>query len=218
MPLLSGFFVLHPGLAHAQQACQYGSTQGRVQRDGSDPWKSDLTVQRGQSFNVAGFHNGTGQFGSDVTIQVVGPNFNGFYSNGQQVWPSSAGSYTVYVNTRNQWGGGCSDQARVNVQEVKTCKYGSTQARVQPNINQPWAPWTSTTRAQGFNSGSFHDNTGRFAMDTTIRVFGNGLNGVYVANGARVIPPSTGWYRVEVRTPNQSGTACQEDAWVNVTN
>lgn len=234
LPLLSGFFVFTGDPVKAAViGCQYGSTQARVQRDITDPWKSDLTITRGQSFNVGGFHNHTGQFGHDVVIQVVGPNWANFYGNGQNVWPPFSGQYTVYVNTRDQFGGGCSEQARVNVVEpvqpvqpvqpaqpvqpqpvFSTCQYGSTQARVQQDIQHPWAQYIITTQSQGFNVGGFHNGTGQFAHDTQIQVYGSGFSGLISYNGTRILPPGTGWYLVRVSTYNQSGRDCQEDAWV----
>ncbi len=212
LPLLSGFFVA-PASVSADY-CAYKSTQARVQKDIKDPWKSEVSITKGQSFNVGGFHDGTGQFGNDVVIQVAGPNLINFYSNGQAVYPPSAGEYTVYVNTRNQSGSGCREQAKVKVTEVASCRYGSTQARVQKNIREPWAQYVSTTKQEGFNVGSFHDSTGQFAKDTKIQIYGGGFNGTLSSNGAVVLTQQSGWYRVHVSTNNQSGAGCEQDAWV----
>jgi hypothetical protein len=219
LPLFSGIFLL-PGIADAS-GCSYGSTQARVQKDITDPWKPSITITRGQSVNVGGFHNGTGQFASDVSLNVVGPGLNGYYSNGQQAYPPYAGQYQLVVRTINQSGGGCEETATINVVEPTTnteCRYGSTEARVQRNIHQPWGQTVFTTVSEGFNVGSFHNQTGQFAGDTEIRIFGNGFNGTPSVNGARVMVPSTGWYRVHVSTKNQFGPACEQDAWAFVMN
>ncbi len=218
-------FLLPSSVSAAQ--CSYGSTQARVQHNVSVPWQPSIVVGCEKSFRVGGFHNGTGQFANDVSLQVTGPNYFGaFFQNGDTVQVSSPGDYTVTVRTNNQDGGGCTEQAHVSVvcQNItpvppQQCAYGSTQARVQNNLQSPWAPNIAVGCERIFNVGSFHNGTGQFSNDTTLYVSGPGIGGYY-ANGQTVQIPSyvtQGNYSLNVTTTNQSGHACSEQANVSFT-
>ncbi len=80
--------------------CPYSSTQARVQRDISDPWKPNMSVDCGTSFRVGAFHDHTGEFAGDTQLQIVGPGFNQVLSNGGVVTTAAAGTYSVYATTR----------------------------------------------------------------------------------------------------------------------
>lgn len=101
-------------------ACRYGSTQARVQKDITDPWKPTMTVNCGSAsfvnFNVGSFHNETGQFANDTRLLVTGPNkFSKTFTNGQAVTATISGTYRLTVTTPGQSGGGCTQQASATV-------------------------------------------------------------------------------------------------------
>lgn len=194
--------------------CQYTSTQARVHKDFSDPWKESMSLQLGESFEAAGFHNNTGELGNDVVIQVSGPNVVQFVTNGQKFTPSQVGKYTVFVNTRDRFGRGCSDKATVNVTAQTTCQYGSTQARVQKDFSDPWKEVITIRRGETFNVGSFHDTTGQFASDTTLKVTNPQQNVRTYRNGSVVRALQVGLYTLNVKTKNRTGGACEASAQV----
>lgn len=221
--------------------CRYGSTQARVQRDLQDPWKPEITITHGESFNVGSFHDGTGQFAQDTLLQVQGPGMLQNFQNGNTVKPPHTGTYILYVATHDQYGSGCTEQARVIVKAKskptptvkptapptlrptplptpdQSCPYGSTQARVQHSIDHDWQQVIGIWRGGSFNVGSFHDQTGRFANDTKLVVSEHQGNfRQEYRNGERVSPPGTGWYQLKVSTPGKTGDACQQSAWVYV--
>lgn len=103
---------------------------------------------------------------------------------------------------------------------AQSCNYGSTQARVQNNINTPWSQTIQVGCDRGFNVGSFHNGTGQFANDTKINIVGpNGAGGdinTQVSNGQRVFVPSTGTYFVFVSTNGNYSGGCYDVATVNV--
>jgi len=224
--LFTGILFFLPLKTYAAQ-CSYGSTQARVQNNVNIPWQPSIAVGCEKSFRVGGFHNGTGQFASDVTLHVTGPNYFGaYFKNGDTVQVSSAGDYTLTVETSNQQGGGCTEQARISVvcpntppvvPQAVQCAYGSTQARVQNNGQTPWAPSTAIGCERVFNVGSFHNGTGQFAPDTYLYVSGPGI-GSYYTNGQQVRIPDAiqnGTYTLSVSTYNGSGSACSEAASVS---
>ncbi len=223
-------FFFSPLPASAQVInCQYGSTQARVQKDVRDPWKPEITIQQGETFNIGSFHDGTGQFANDTVLQVVGPGHIEFHQNGQAISVPQTGQYTLYVNTRNQFGGGCSEQAKVHVRAKVSptppvtpptpiptlCPYKNTQARVQADITRDWEKVIGIWKGSSFNVGSFHNETGQFASDTRIRVNGQGMAKDF-SNAGKVTPTGTGWYSIKVTTRGYTGSACQETAWVYV--
>ncbi|MFQ5492807.1 MAG: hypothetical protein ACE5DX_01455 [Candidatus Dojkabacteria bacterium] len=94
------------------------------------------------------------------------------------------------------------------------CPYSSTQARVQQNASSPWAGSINIVCGESFNVGSFHNGTGQFAGDTTIRVFSPNGSTITLGNGQSYTTSNSwpGLYRVEVTTngynhPNCEGTA-----------
>jgi hypothetical protein len=104
----------------------------------------------------------------------------------------------------------------VRVWGSEMCQYGSTQARVQKNINDPWVQEKTINLGEGFNVGSFHDHTGQFANDTVLRVDGpDGFFSNY-HNGDMVRPTRSGSYELSVTTVGKEGGACEEKAKVNV--
>jgi len=209
--------ALHfPSLAHAQSStCPYGSTQARIQRDSTTPWTQQLTITQGESFRAGSFHDNSGQFATDTSLRVSGPGISRSLRNESTLTPRQPGTHTLLVTTRSRTGAGCQETATVTVlpRPAAPCQYGSTQARVQKNINEAWSPVIYTTRIEGFNVGSFHDQTGQFARDTEMKLLGPGFDGTMTTNGARVLPPGSGWYRLQVTTKNQTGVACEESAW-----
>jgi hypothetical protein len=218
LPLLSGFFVFSAGSVAAQVAnCQYGSTQARVHKDFSDPWKQSMRINLGEQFEAGGFHDHTGQFGSDVVIQVAGPDMLKFVTNGERITPTKAGEYTVYVNTKDRFGNGCSQQARVTVVAPPTCTYNSTQARVQRDGTQPWRSSLTINKNESFRVGSFHNRSDQFAGDTSLVVTGPAFpNGVVAGNSTTLAPGVAGRYVLQVTTNNQSGRRCQANAYIRV--
>lgn len=97
-------------------ACRYGSTQSRVQRDIRDPWKQQMTIRLGESFNVGGFHDHTGRFAGDVKIEVINPAGRAMVRrNGEAFVPKRTGMFRVRVTTPGQTGEACRQVARVEV-------------------------------------------------------------------------------------------------------
>ncbi len=80
------------------------------------------------------------------------------------------------------------------------CPYESTQARVHQNTQSPWQENLQLICGQQFIVGSFHDNTGRFANDTEIRVVGPNMNFNNAPNGAVFQTEDPGTYTIYVRT------------------
>ncbi len=103
-----------------EPSCSYSSTQARVQRDITDPWKPSLTICLGESFRVGSFHNATGQFANDTKLKVQGPSFSNSYSNGWTIRPPRIGTYTLYVTTNSQSGSACEETATVIVRDCAT--------------------------------------------------------------------------------------------------
>lgn len=95
------------------------------------------------------------------------------------------------------------------------CSYGSTQARVQNNINIPWQSSIQVGCEKSFRVGGFHNHTGQFANDVSLHVTGPGFNR-YFFNGDTVTVNQTGNYTLTVRTNNQEGAACSEQAKIAV--
>lgn len=206
-------------------SCTYNSTQARVQKDITDPWKQHIAVGCGRSFNVGSFHDDTGQFAGDTRLRVTGPGHDTFYRNGDTVRVTNNGRYTLSVHTNNQRGDACRQQATVDVTCAPTptatptpapqdCPYSSTQSRVQKTVNQPWQQELVIACGETFNVGSFHDHTGQFAGDTTIHVTGPyGFS--YTPNNAdtvRIVWP--GAYTVRVVTPGHHGPTCMDESRV----
>ncbi len=207
--------------AKAQQACVYRDTQARVQANIQDPWKPSVSIGCDRSFNVGSFHNGTGQFSDDTTLRVTGPNgYNQTFRNGDTVRVSDSGTYTLSVTTNNQSGNGCQEQATAVVSctppaPAPSCSWGSTQARVQTNINDPWKSSVTVGCDRSFNIGSFHNGTGQFAGDTTLWITGPGISQPF-RNGDTVRTSFDGTYTLSVTTNGQSGPACSEQAQTTV--
>lgn len=215
---------LNPTPAAAQTACQYNSTQARVQKDINDPWKSRLSAHCGETFNVGSFHNNTGQFATDTKIEIKGRVYNQDSvsieaTNGQTITlPQYAyGTYTVKVTTPGQSGRACRASAtvRVTCDRPPSCMYDSTQARVQATTNDPWVQKLSLLNTGTFNIGSFHNNTGQFAEDTKLVVYGPRGSKTYT-NGATVEANKSGLYTLSVSTSNQSGANCKAKAYTYV--
>jgi hypothetical protein len=116
--IILGFVVLgfKPVRVWGAEICQYGSTQARVQKDTSDPWSQEKTINLWEGFNVGSFHNQSSQFANDTVLRVDGPDgFFSNYHNGDTVHPSKVGRYVLSVMTVGTEGEGCSEKANVNV-------------------------------------------------------------------------------------------------------
>lgn len=105
-------------------ACQYSSTQARVQTDINSPWQESLTLGCFNQFNVGSFHNGSGQFATDTKLSVTGqvrlPLIGSFrltreFKNSDTVRPIFPGTYTLNVTTNNQSTQACQAAAQVQV-------------------------------------------------------------------------------------------------------
>lgn len=204
-------------------SCRYGSTQARVQETVNHPWSPGITVGCDRGFNVGSFHDGTGQFATDTSLNITGPgNYDVWVSNGSRVQVPSDGVYTLAVATSGQNGAACEERATVTVAcatptppaPPQACRYGSTQARIQRNEQQAWVSSLGVGCGDTFRVGSFHDGSGQFATDTRLEVKGPfGMNATFTNAGTiRALLP--GWYILSVTTHGQSGTACQESAFV----
>lgn len=179
--VITALFSITPPEAQAVQ-CQYSSTQARVHKDITDPWKQHMTIGCDKTFEVASFHDNTGVYATDTTLRLTGPNnYNKLVFNGQRITVPDHGTYTLHVTTHNQYGGACSNTATVNVHCPNTpsnsCSYTSTQARLQKSRQHPWKESINVYAGQPFFAGSFHNNSGTYATDTTL--FLKGPNGYY---------------------------------------
>jgi hypothetical protein len=133
--------------------CSYGSTQARVHPNITIPWTQTLTIACGQSFEIGGFHDGTGQFATDVTLKVTGPNgFTFTGGNGAKVTtPNVAGIYTLTVTTN-----GCGNSANLTDTATVTCTSTS------PN---PRSTTTTTTNTLLAGCGNMDVNSdGKFTL------------------------------------------------------
>lgn len=229
---LIALIAFSSGEVKAQNSCTHESTQARVQNNISTPWSSEINVGCDRKFNVGSFHNNSGQFANDTWLYVYGPgNFGAYFKNGQTVEVSQNGTYYLNVTTGENTSRKCSDSAVVNVvcpastptpQHTNACPYGSTQARVQRNIDDPWKQQMDLSCGDKFNVGSFHDGTGQFATDTKLRVEGprvlfvTRLNHDF-SNGQSIRAWFPGKYTLFVTTEGKRGSACEQKATVNVT-
>lgn len=219
--LLFFIFTLFPTLVSAQsrhfnfltqanssssqrpQTCAYSSTQARVKRIGHHPWEQHLNLSCGESFEVGGFHDQTGQYANDVTIQVTGPDFNqSNYRNGDKFTFHVPGQYQVIVTTNSQPShqyGACWDRATVTVScprptptpsptatpkptstpgDQQSCEHQSTQVRVKrEGFTNSWQEdlVIQSCRRETIELGSFHNGTDQYATDTEIIVWDAGV-------------------------------------------
>lgn len=109
--------------------CSYSSTQVRVQPNSSVGWSQSLTINPGDHFNIGGFHNGTGQFSSDVSFAITGdgmdnvpipvtsPGTSYVYQYGG---PTTYGVYTIKGTTTGQSGPNCEDSVIITVTSTST--------------------------------------------------------------------------------------------------
>lgn len=104
--------------------CSHASTQARVQNNVSTPWRSNITTDCLQSFNVGSFHNGIDTFATDTKLKVIGKIRIPFlgehkitreYANGNTVYPIFPGRYTLKVTTQDESGAACEDTAVASV-------------------------------------------------------------------------------------------------------
>lgn len=227
LPLLSGFFMFSAGSAQAWQACQYASTQARIQKEdlpfptspSTHPWKQSINIQLGNDkyFNVGSFHNNNGQFATDTRLRLIGPNTDIRFSNGNTYLPQFPGDYTLYVTTIDRYGAACEDRAYITVHPAQdTCPYSSTQARVQKDVYHNWKPSLTLRAGQSFNVGSFHDQTGQFAADTSLKITGPNGFSMNAWNAATINNVTQGVYVLSVKTNGKTGANCEESAVVNV--
>lgn len=198
--------------------CNYSSTQARWQVNTSDPWDSSKTITLGQSANVGSFHDTTGQFASDTTLTITGPGNNTTRTNGQSFQPSQAGTYTLTVTTNGQSGAACTDTATLIVNQVTPqCTWDSTQARVQRDLNDPWASSRTINLGDQIRVGGFHNGTGLFADPGTVSLNVAGPQSFSnLSNGQFITPDAAGTFTLRVTTPNQSGPNCEDSATFQV--
>lgn len=110
--------------------CPFTSTQGQVQKNSSSPWEDTITIILEDGFNMAGFHNESGQLAQDVDFFVTGPGGineeiivpcqHGYVC---QYQPSMPGDYIIESRTRetedSYWPeSACRDIALVIVEEL----------------------------------------------------------------------------------------------------
>ncbi len=196
--------------------CTYRSTEARVQKDITQDWTDYLEINLGEGFNVGSFHNGVDRFVGDTRLTVYGPNgWSNVYGNGGRLIPGAVGDYVLRVETYNQTGSACVAEAKVRVKPALSCRYGSTQARVQRDIRDPWKGYLEINRGDSFNVGSFHDHTGVFASDTRLSIVGPGIDTTR-RNGGTVWVYRPGVYTLSVVTNGQGGVACEQTASVRV--
>lgn len=110
---------------------------------------------------------------------------------------------------------------------VGKCTYGSTQARLQKDLSDPWTNSKTINAGDKIRVGGFHNNTGLLAPDVKLNVVGqkscspdtnvctqasfNPTNGDFIT--PPVIP---GTYTLTVTTQGQIGSACQDTATFQV--
>ncbi|MGI5827544.1 MAG: hypothetical protein ACOX6V_00815 [Patescibacteria group bacterium] len=98
---------------------------------------------------------------------------------------------------------------------TQQCLYGSTQARVQPNIHTHWQPEITIREGETFRVGSFHNHTGTFAHDTIMWVVGPRGQSDTVNNESVIRADTSGTYVLHVQTTHQTGTGCEAQAVVH---
>lgn len=110
-------------------SCRYESTEIRVRKNDSDPWVGSVTIQRGQSVQLAAFHNSGSILApaDEVKWNVTGPNRVLVTLEGNNVTytPPLSGQYSVRVLTKGQAGSECTDTANFIVEEGLTPTPGS---------------------------------------------------------------------------------------------
>lgn len=68
---LMNYAIWYSGECSNVPVCPYTSTQAQVQIDANDPWGDSKTINLGQSVNLAGFHDGTGQFPTTMDVDFT---------------------------------------------------------------------------------------------------------------------------------------------------
>ncbi len=126
--------------------CKYTDTQARVQRDIHDPWKKEIEIREGESFNVGSFHDGTGVFASDTEIKIVDSyGWVSFANNGQSIFASKSGTYFVKVSTQGQSGWRCEETAKVIVSKavrpIRVVKEWGWPTHTKPREYCKWTDW-----------------------------------------------------------------------------
>ncbi len=110
---------------------------------------------------------------------------------------------------------------------ISGCAYGSTQARVQKNLQDPWASSKTINLGEQIRVGGFHNETGLLANDVNLNVAGPKVcplastgsctqATMNPANGAFINLSTPGTYTLTVTTPGQFGPACQDTATFQV--
>lgn len=95
-------------------SCSYRDTQARIQRDEQQSWVSSLGLRCGETFRAGSFHNGTGQFANDTTLNITGPlGLNVNVSNAETIRALFPGWYILTVTTNGQSGASCQESAFV---------------------------------------------------------------------------------------------------------
>ncbi|MBD3280716.1 hypothetical protein GF389_04290 [Candidatus Dojkabacteria bacterium] len=102
--------------------CPYNSTQARVHTSINKTWDHQLTLSSCPTSVIVGaFHDHTGQFANDTSIQVVGPGVNIGLPN-EGTFTASSGEYTVYVRTRIPGTNDYYSEPACNAEATITCQ------------------------------------------------------------------------------------------------
>jgi len=78
--------------------CPYGSLQARMQRDITDPWGPEKTIELGEEIRLGIFHDGSGMLADDAHVELTLSGPEGYIvhpENGFYVTPSYGGDYTL---------------------------------------------------------------------------------------------------------------------------
>jgi hypothetical protein len=94
-----------------ENKCQCSPIMAKVQARGSNQWKENLTIKKGQSFRVGALKNNQLAANCDVCLLVKGAGgYTSFPANGSYITPLYAGKYDLHVSC-----GKSSNSAQVNV-------------------------------------------------------------------------------------------------------
>lgn len=105
------------------------------------------------------------------------------------------------------------------------CQYNSTQARVQKDVNDPWAPSRNIDQGQSFRVGGFRNDWGVVCTDCRYTVTAPNSSTVlscdaagdgYNCLGQTVDADLAGTYRLSITTPGSSDPSCSASATVTV--
>lgn len=110
-------------------------------------------------------------------------------------------------------------------QAAGDCAYNSTQARVQKDVSDPWAPSRTINQRESFRVGGFRNDSGAVCTDCRYTVTNPNGSAVlscdatgdgYNCLGQTIVADLSGTYRLGITTPGSSNASCSASATVTV--